>query len=202
MSLSISDAELDAETKRQIGVLFPMIAEQLHGHERTALDFGCGAGRFTLPLAKVIQGRAVGFDPCAPLIAAATGHISVDYFTSDTEAYFSESRRNGTTFDLILAYIVLGSPQLDTELIAAGLVSLLAPDGLLILADHMTPNIPTGKWWRFRPLEFYQSLFARHGVTVECIGEIRQLENTVSILSGRNSSALTPGPDHTSPDHA
>ncbi len=185
MSLAITDQELDAETNRQIGVLFPMISEQLLGHEREALDFGCGAGRFTVPLAKVIQGRAVGFDPCAPLIATATGHIAVDYHSADTTAYFSECQRNQTTFDLILAYVVLGSPQLDTEMIAAGLVSLLADDGLLILADHITPDVPTDRWWRFRPLEFYQSLFRRHGVELECIGELMQLENKITVLAGR-----------------
>lgn len=185
MSLSISDQELDAETERQTPLLFGMIADQLHGHERTALDYGCGAGRFTIHLAKAIQGRAVGFDQCAPLIAQATGHISVDYHSGDAELFFAENARNGVTFDVILALNVMGAPGLNTEITAAGLVSLLAPDGLLVLCDHMTDEPQPRRWWRFRSRDFYKSLFAHQGVVLREIGTLMQLENEITVLAGR-----------------
>lgn len=187
MNLSITDAELDAETNRQTPILMGLIAGQLHGHERSGLDFGCGSGRFSAPLAKTIHGRVLAFDPCAELIAMATGHISVDYHTCKSEALFAECKHNQTDFDVVLTAIVLGTPGLDLEATASGLVSVLAPDGLLVVVDHMPDVLPTRRWWRYRPSGMYLDVFARNGVELECVGELMQLDNQVTVLTGRKA---------------
>lgn len=185
MNLSITDAELDTETNRQTPILMGLIAGQLHGHERSGLDFGCGSGRFSAPLAKTIHGRVLAFDPCAELIAMATGHISVDYHSGESEAFFAECKHNQTDFDVVLTAMVLGTPGLDLEATASGLVSVLAPDGLLIIVDHMPEVLPTRRWWRYRPMNLYRDVFARNDVNMECVGELAQLENQITVLTGR-----------------
>jgi SAM-dependent methyltransferase len=65
MSLGISDAELDAETIRQIAVLRPLIAGVLNGSETRVLDYGCGAGRFTAMLGETVGWCAIGYDPAS-----------------------------------------------------------------------------------------------------------------------------------------
>jgi len=185
MSLKISDQELDAETARQTPILMGMISEQLLGHERSGLDYGCGSGRFSRALAKTIPGRVTAFDPCAELIQLATGNINVDYVSGSADGFFHECKHNGTTYDVVLAAQVLGSPKLDLEATATGLVSLLSSDGLLIITDHMPIVLPSGRWWRFRPAELYKSIFNRNGIDLECIGELQQLTETITVLAGR-----------------
>lgn len=185
MSLSISEEQLEAETARQLPILCGMIHGQLHGHERTGLDFGCGSGRFSHALAQTIHGRVTAFDSCAALVALATWQLDVDYVSSDSAAFFDELIKNDVTYDVVMAAQVLGSPGLPLESTAASLTEVLAPGGLLIIVDHMPEIIPTDRWWRFRPRAFYGDLFRRNGVELAHVGDLAQLENTISMLGGR-----------------
>lgn len=185
MSTQISDEVLERETARQIPILFGLLEKQLLGHERTAIDFGCGSGRFSHALAQTIKGRVTAFDPCKGLIALATGHTDVDHFTTSTDRFIAECERNGTVYDVVFAFNVLGSPTLNLEHTAADLVSLVAPNGLLFVADHMPDIIPSGRWWRFRSMVLYEELFRRNGIEMRHVGNLMQLENQVSVLAGR-----------------
>ncbi len=187
MSLAIDDATLDRETQRQIPILFGMIADQLHGHERSGLDYGCGAGRWTHALAKTIQGRVTGFDPCTELVAMARGEIDTDYVSGSPDAFFGECRHNEPHFDVVLAAQVLGAPGMDVEATARGLVGVLAPGGLLVVVDHMVDEPQPQRWWRFRSRDYYESLFSRHGIELREIGRLMQLENEITMLAGRNA---------------
>ncbi len=187
MSLEISNTTLDAETNRQIPLLVDMLRGQLNGTEKTALDFGAGAGRFTRMLASVIDGRAVGFDPCKELLALAPGDISIDYVSEAPDRFFAECVRNDTVFDLVFAFGVLGSPGLDVTATVDGLSLVLAPGGLLVVVDHMPLAIPAGRWWRFRPAGVYIEAFAEHGIALHHVGDLNQLTEPMSMLAGRRT---------------
>lgn len=185
MSPVIDDAGLDAETERQIPILLAMLRDQLDGTERVALDYGAGYGRFSDTLATAIGGRVMAFDPCAALVESAQGSVRVDFVSTSPEAFFAETRANGTLFDVVFAAQVLGDPALDLEQTVADLVSVLAPGGLMAVMDHMPVTIPRGRWWRFRPADDYRNAFAAHDITMTWVGDMKQLEETVSMLAGR-----------------
>lgn len=187
MSLTIDDKELDRETERQLPILRDMIKQCLNGTERTALDFGCGSGRFSHMLAQCINGRVAAFDPCEELIALGVEHADVAYFTGSADAFFDEDQGCGMKYDVVFAAQVLGAPALNLEATAADLVSVLEPDGLLIVLDHMPKIIPSGKWWHFRPLGLYTELFRRNGIEMSFVGTMMQLENEITMIAGRKS---------------
>lgn len=185
MSLQVTDAEMDEETRRQIPILFGIIEHHLTGAEKTALDFGCGAGRFSHALAQTIKGRVTAVDPCHELIAMAPGAVDVDYHPVEPGVFFDECVRNGVTYDVVFAAMVLGAPDLPLEATAADLVSVLAPGGLLVVVDHMPEIIPYDRWWRFRPVDLYQEMFQRNGIEVRKAGALMQLDNEITVLCGR-----------------
>ena len=196
MSLAISDAQLDAETKRQADVIFPMIAPLVMDHEYTALDFGCGAGRFTPHLHAMMGGDnckafTMGYDPCCELVEQAPRGEGIAWSWGNVDSFFPTYRY---IFNVVFVAMVLGDPNLDVEATAAGLVSVMSPRGLLVLVDHMVEE--KDHWWKFRDEGFYVELFGRHGVALEKIGEDRQLDNKIHVLAGRRGGVSSPGRDN------
>jgi SAM-dependent methyltransferase len=176
MSLSIDDATLDAETQRQIAAVFPRFAPLLKG-EFTALDYGCGAGRFTHALAQATDAFTTGYDPCA--------EFSEHWKTTETIKFTSDrSTLLDGSYELVLAWVVFCVPDVNQEAAAADIAKLLAPDGLLVLVDHMTPD-GQDRWARFLPATHYLDLFIRNGVSLQVLGHDKQMDNHITILGGR-----------------
>lgn len=187
MSLTISDQELEAETARQIVILREAIRPLLTGREKTALDFGCGYGRFTPMLANLIDGRALGFDPSSGMIQAAQGHVSVDYVSCPTGQFFHELRGTQTRFDLILAFGVLGEPSVPVWATALQLAGCLSDTGAIVVVEHVVPHPDPGRWWRFRPPGFYEGVFSACGIQLHEIGKVPQLSDVMTIYAGRST---------------
>lgn len=189
MSLAISDAQLDAETTRQANVIFPVIRSMLTGNEATALDYGCGAGRFTPHLHEMIGGDeqkafTMGYDPCSELVSAAPrGRGNIAWSWGNVDSFFPTYRN---LFNVVFVAMVLGDPNLDMETTVPGLVDILSPGGLLVVVDHMVRRT-TGHWWKFRDESFYVDLFAQRGVALKQIVEDRQLGNPITLLAGRKA---------------
>ena len=51
----------------------------LTGNEKTILDFGCGVGRFSAPLAKISNCKVIAVDPIEHLIKMAPKDDNVEY---------------------------------------------------------------------------------------------------------------------------
>jgi 2-polyprenyl-6-hydroxyphenyl methylase / 3-demethylubiquinone-9 3-methyltransferase len=101
---------------------------------KRVLDMGCGAGLLTEPLARM-GGSVAGVDAAPENIAVAQAHaeqsgLSIDYRSGEIEAVAGER------FDLITCLEVVEHVA-DPGSFIAGLASLLAPGGLLLLS---TPN--------------------------------------------------------------
>lgn len=123
----------------------PMLARVRAGRFATALDVGCGEGRFCRMLAA--EGiRPIGIDPTAALLAAARQRDpGGDYREGRAEALdFPDC-----AFDLVVSYLTL----IDIPDIAAAIpemVRVLRPGGTLLianLASHVTAAAPQG-WTR------------------------------------------------------
>lgn len=105
VSLKHNAAEYRTVTARQKEVLFPLLAQQLQGGEETLLDFGCGPGRFSEPLARMTGLNVVAFDICSELIALAPPCHGVRFVASSTEEFFASI---AAPFDVIWVCLVFG----------------------------------------------------------------------------------------------
>lgn len=171
-----SMADHDAITTQQVGYLKPLLRGLLSGSERTALDYGCGAGRLTRMLAELV-GEAVGFDPCREFIALAP---------TEKGTHFLTTFPIGSRFDVVFTWSVLGGLGVVTmPFIARSLAEALSDGGLLLLADHM--GVDCGLQWQFRPAKFYVDLFAQEGIWLKPVGRSEQCGHEMTILAGRKS---------------
>lgn len=101
---------------------------------RRALDFGCGVGRLTLPLAERAE-HAVGIDVSQSMLAEASsnalsaGYNNIDFILSDDGL----TKVRGE-FDLIHSYIVLQHiPWSRGRIILQELADRVAPNGYLVV---------------------------------------------------------------------
>ncbi|KQU47303.1 3-demethylubiquinone-9 3-methyltransferase [Sphingomonas sp. Leaf339] len=150
---------------------------------KRALDVGCGAGLLAEPLAR-LGATVTGVDAAPENIAAAAAHataggLSIDYRAGGIETVAGEQ------FDLVTSLEVIEHVSSPPAFVR-GLVSALAPGGLMILS---TPNrtplsrlamitlaegtgaIPPGThdWDRFLTPEELTTLLASEGMVVRDI---------------------------------
>jgi SAM-dependent methyltransferase len=104
---------------------------------KSALDFGCGVGRITIPLARVVE-RVVGLDVADSMLSEARNNRDL-YRASNVELLKSDDSLSAVSgsFDLVHSTIVFQhlEPARGRELFRK-LLSLLAPGG--ICAAHFT----------------------------------------------------------------
>lgn len=151
-----------------------------------ALDYGCGAGRFTRAVSGLVNGGTVGYDPCTALIEEARRLVPDNYIIwRDSPAPDELFNYYDGHFDVVFTAMVLCLPDVDVEATAAGLVRVMTADATLIVLDHMPDFHPGGTWVRMRPFSFYSELFLKFGVNLRQIGSIMQLDKPVAVTVGR-----------------
>lgn len=182
INLAYSEAEFNSVTARQQETLFPLLAKHLNGSERSALDFGCGPGRFSGPLSRVLGGgRVVGFDICKQLVELAPQTPNVSYVSSSTEEFFSSCLEQ---FDVIWICLVLGGlPDPLLKSVTASLTRMLKPNGLLFLVEHTSDDNPGNNFWKFRKLADYQALFP--AIDLQKEGVYFDFGQEIGAMSGR-----------------
>ena len=177
----------------------PMLRESLRGAPATALDVGCGEGRFC----RMLKGEgiaAAGVDPTAALIEAARARDPAgDYRLGRAEALdFADA-----SFDLVVSYLSLIDIEQAAEAIAE-MARVTKPGGALLIAhinafttaaepnawrrdlagalrytfdDYLDPR-PTEIAWKgirivnwHRPLSFYFKAFLGCGLELRLFDE-------------------------------
>jgi len=105
--------------------------EEFHPHR--ALDFGCGVGRVTLPLARRCR-EVVGIDVSRSMLQHAAEHCRQDGLGNVRFLETQELDSINTKFDLVHSYIVFQHiPQAQGVLITQKLIDLLSPKGIGVL---------------------------------------------------------------------
>ncbi len=175
----ISEAEHDRITAEQIAYVVPLIKPLLTGEENIALDFGCGAGRFTAALRDLV-GRADGYEPRGKMLDLAPDLPGIMYSRISPSVVWDK-------YGLVFVWCVLGGiDKDDLPGVARELAAVLAPRGLLILADHMPDEPPHGTAWTFRPRIFYEALFHEVGIELTVLGQCMQYRFPMDIMWGRH----------------
>ena len=112
LNIEHRDDAYDRVTADQKARIFPLFESQLCGDERTILDFGCGPGRFTPDLAKLVQGCCIGVDPIEDFLDIAPRSEYAEYLLL----------HNGviplldSSIDVIWICLVLGGITTESEL--------------------------------------------------------------------------------------
>ena len=173
-----SPDEYEYVTKRQKEIIYPLFLRTLNGRERLILDFGCGVGRFTSDLAKMIHGDAVGTDVTERLIGLCPEGTNVEYIHSLD--FFCE---NDMYFDVIWVCLVLGGlPDEELSSLAQKMEKSLANDGLVFLIES-TGEVFLDGVWRIRTREQLTSCFP--SVRFDHLGTYHDVGQEISILAGR-----------------
>jgi SAM-dependent methyltransferase len=142
-----------------------IIAE--HIKERTALDFGCGAGRSTRFL-KELGFNAIGIDISDSMIQLARNADPSGDYRLVANGDFSGFRP--ASFDLVLsafAFDNIPNGAARCELLR-GLRRLLKAQGRIILLGS-TPEIYTHEWASFTTKDFPENRLAKSGDTVRIV---------------------------------
>lgn len=186
-NLGHSEEELEEVTRYQMSVLFPILQRHLTGREEVVLDFGSGPGRFTPALAELIDGRAIGVDVVQHLLDIAPRTDRVEY----------RLIRNGSiplpdsSVDVVWVTLVLGVITDDEALrqSVSEIQRVLRPGGLLFVVEN-TAERDDMTHFRFRPVEFYASLFP--AVPLRHEGDYYDLGERISIFAGRKQAPTQP----------
>ena len=179
LNLAHPPEDIDALTARQISILMPKLRAQLDGSERLAVDYGCGTGRFSGPLAEAIRGRVIAVDPIQSLLDLAPPHDGVRYrlLTGPIPA-------EDESVDVVWICLVLGSVIDDRALggAVAEISRVLKAGGLLFIAEN-TSEEPDRRHVKFRSDAQYRALFP--AIDLDAVGGYEDAGERISILAGR-----------------
>ena len=166
-------------TQRQKDILYPFLRAHLRGDERIVADFGCGPGRFTSDLAKIIGGVAIGIDPIEEFLELAPKGPDVMYKVGDGVHIPMDS----ASIDLVWVCLVFGGMSAHALRCAAiEIQRVLRPNGLLFLVEN-TSETPDCDHWIFRSVEEYRSAF--HEIRLQRIGDYEDVGERITIMTGR-----------------
>jgi SAM-dependent methyltransferase len=182
LNLGHGEDEVEAVTRYQLETIFPHLARSLRGDEGVALDFGCGPGRFTPHLSRLIGGRAIGVDPVRSFIELAPAGPQIEYKVSDGRCIPLAD----AAVDLVWVCLVLGGiPDSQLAETAGEIERVLRPDGLLFIVENTAMN-ERCEHWAFRSVAEYQKLLAF--VSLIHLHDYEDLGQPISILAGRKAS--------------
>lgn len=180
LNLSHPASEFEAATAAQKHILYPILKSLLNGSEKTLLDFGCGPGRFTPDLARLIGGTALGVDISEELIEMAPPGDDVSYQTIPC----AELQLGDMRFDVVWICLVLGGirePLLGE--VARSIERVMNPGGLLLLIENTTPRKKDVPYWAYRSVQQYQAMFA--SIKLDEIAHYEDSGERMTIMAGR-----------------
>jgi ubiquinone/menaquinone biosynthesis C-methylase UbiE len=186
LNLDHSIDDYDEVTEAQWKILSSTLREFRPSRVERILDFGCGAGRFTLRLAEYAEkAEVIGLDISATLLTYAPRCERVQYIRVEP----GPLPFPGHHFDVVWVALVLGGITQQRALVAsaAEIERVLRPGGLLILAESTSSG--TGPLhWRSREANEYGRLFTQTDLKV--VKTYEDLGEQISVMAGRKRSPI------------
>jgi SAM-dependent methyltransferase len=181
INLGHAETEMDAVTRKQVGILFPILQRHLTGNEKLLLDFGSGSGRFTPALAMAIGGKAIGVDPIQKLLDLSPRAENVEYRLLPRDGRIP---LDDDSVDVVWISLVLGTITQDADLrMAIAEVERVLKDGGLLFLVENTADKPDLKHFAFRPIDEYRTIFP--SIPLKHEGDYDDLGERISIFAGR-----------------
>lgn len=177
--INLAHQNIEEITAMQEREIFPYLSAHLDGTEKRLLDFGCGAGRFSVQLAKLIHGEVLGVDPMQELLDRAPKTKNVSYLRLPKKFIPASNH----SFDVIWSCLVMGAVK-DPKQTIEEMQRVLRPGGLMFLIEN-TAEKPSSPYWTFRSIEEYQTLFSFANLTH--LHDYFDVGERISIFAGRVS---------------
>ncbi len=179
LNIGHSEAEMNAVTERQKSIIFPLLKPYLNENIKIVLDFGCGVGRFSEPLALLTGATVIAIDPIKQFIelASTSPNVTFQHFDTKKPLPFADN-----SIDLLWICLVFGGIA-DEHLttLVADLERILKPNGILILVEN-TSNQASSQYWSFRTVAFYEALFKTK--KMNRVGSYIDVNEEISIMIG------------------
>ena len=175
--------EFNYVTKLQKEFLMNNLKNLITGNEKKILDFGCGTGRFSGDLGKLLKkSKVLAVDTEKNLIKMAKKNKNVKYL------HIRSLRDIKGKFNIIFIANVLGGIETKKlTLISNFICKSLKNKGILLLnentSEKIMPKKEILKEWSSGNEEFYIKLFAK--INLKKVDAYKYLQSTSSIFVGK-----------------
>jgi ubiquinone/menaquinone biosynthesis C-methylase UbiE len=188
INMACGDNDLSELTEKHQRIIFPLFKSLIEPRDKIALDFGCGAGRFTAEVARALHGKAIGMDVVRSLLDLAPPARDVEYhLISEAQIPLADQSMDVAWIFGVLGGIterkILGETVFEIE-------RVLRPGGLLFLIEN-TSDKPSAVHWIFRGFDEYRRLL--DFVKLEYLGDYREANERMSIMAGRKTNGSLNG---------
>ena len=169
-------------TEYQKQILFPILSNELNKSEKLVLDFGCGPGRFSNDLSKLINGKCIGVDPIEIFFDK---NMLINNNVEFKVNYNNIIPLENESVDIIWICLVLGGITTKKKLnkTISELYRVLKKEGLIFLVENVSDK-KSGNYWIYRSLESYKTLFSQVCTLFEK-GFYFDNDEKISIMAGR-----------------
>lgn len=173
--------ELDSVDSFQTEIYLKILKKYLTGNETTAIDFGCGPGRFEPMLSELVKEKVYAIDPILSLINLAPKIEKVEYILLDKEKIDLPDN----SVDLIFCSLVLGGITNNNKLkkIIVELKRIAKPNALFFIVEN-TAKEDNSNYWHYRSVDEYLKIFKP--INLKLIEQYEDVGEEISILVGRN----------------
>ena len=185
-----TDRAFAAITETQRRVIIPLLRAQLHGDEKTALDFGCGWGRWTEEVAAVSGCYVLGVDLLSEYVEEAERRKIPGAPVAFLVLKGVRLPCADNSMDLVWVCMVL-SAFVDDALFAETIQELgrvLRVGGLLFIVTTTVEKgeVSKGRWAKHRTVDELKTAFAKVA-PLTVIGSYTDLKDKDSVLAGRKA---------------
>lgn len=179
------DSELNDVDKKQKDIYKSILKTELSGNEKTALDYGCGCGRFTNFLTDFVSEKVFYIDPTEKLVQLVNGNAKTQKLNYKKNIINLPDK----SIDLIFVSLVLGgiTNSKDLEKLIEEFNRISSDNALFFIVEN-TEKCENSNYWHYRSSKEYQELFKF--VKLHNFLQYKDCGEEISVFIGKNQGWL------------